>query len=330
MSVLSASSRAAPGVQTFNATIAADFLLLATVFTITLANVRWTLGTADINLSDILASVFIVAFLTSRVASGDRAWPRTALYVTAFFLLFAVVYLAGYFNLETLGDRDQFSRGMVKFVIHFVFLIAAVVHVARRSERFYWRLLAWFTAGLVANGIYGLVELGYAETADGNLDRALLTSIGSFQRGGINVFGAVDGADVFRPNALTLDPQPPRDHADGAAPDPLADLPASGQGTPAARAARARARLSRAGRAGDAVTQRNPGDRGRPGDSRASLREASDLTAPPCTDRRAGGSGRDRRRAASRLLLGGVFALARRWEATRPGSTSRSTTCSGP
>ena len=192
--------------QTFNATIAADFLLLATVFTITLANVRWTLGTADINLSDILASVFIVAFLTSRVASGDRAWPRTALYVTAFFLLFAVVYLAGYFNLETLGDRDQFSRGMVKFVIHFVFLIAAVVHVARRSERFYWRLLAWFTAGLVANGIYGLVELGYAETAGGNLDRALLTPIGSFQRGGINVFGAVDGADVFRPNALTLDP----------------------------------------------------------------------------------------------------------------------------
>ena len=57
-----------------------------------------------------------------------------------------------------------------------------------------------------ANGIYGLVELGYAETVGGNLDRVLLTPIGSFQRGGINVFGAVDGADVFRPNALTLDP----------------------------------------------------------------------------------------------------------------------------
>ena len=206
MSVVSAPVEAAPRARTFNATIAADFLLLATVFTITLANVRWTLGTADVNLSDILASVFIVVFLTSRVVSGDRAWPRTALVVTGFFLLFAAVYLAGYFNLETLGDRDQWSRGMVKFVIHFIFLIAAVVHVARRSQRFYWRLLGWFTAGLVANGIYGLVELGYAETVGGNLDRVLLTPIGSFQRGGINVFGAVDGADVFRPNALTLDP----------------------------------------------------------------------------------------------------------------------------
>ncbi|MGI9659629.1 MAG: O-antigen ligase family protein [Gaiellaceae bacterium] len=206
MSVASAPIRAAPAVRGLSATVVADFLLLATVFTITLANVRWSIGTADVNLSDILASVFIVAFLVSRVGTRDRAWPRTALVVTGFFLLFAAVYLAGYFNLETIGDRDQWSRGMVKFVIHFVFLIAAVVHLARRSERFYWRALGWFTAGLVANGLYGLVELGYAETVGGNLDRVVLTPIGSFKRGGINVFGAVDGADVFRPNALTLDP----------------------------------------------------------------------------------------------------------------------------
>ncbi len=226
MSVASAPVPAAPAARALSATVVADFLLLTTVFTITLSNVRWSIGTADVNLSDILASVFIIVFIVSRVgarpqdayaqpqvayarprvAGADRTWPRAALVVTAFFLLFAVVYLAGYFNLETLGDRDQWSRGMVKFVIHFVFLIAAVVHMARRSERFYWRALGWFTAGLVANGIYGLVELGYAETAGGNLDKLVLTPIGSFQRGGINVFGAVDGANVFRPNALTLDP----------------------------------------------------------------------------------------------------------------------------
>lgn len=206
MSVASAPAPAFAAPRTLSATVVADFLLLATVFTITLANVRWTLGTADVNISDILASVFVLAFLASRIGTRDRTWPRTALVVTGFFLLFAAIYLAGYFNLETVSDRDQWSRGMVKFVIHFVFLIAAVVHLARRSQRFYWRTLAWFTAGMVANGLYGLVELGYAETSGGNLDKLVLSPIGSFKRGGINVFGAVDGADVFRPNALTLDP----------------------------------------------------------------------------------------------------------------------------
>ena len=206
MSVATAPTAQGAAARPLSATTVADFLLLATVFTITLANVRWSIGTADVNLSDILASVFVVAFLVARAGSRDRTWPRTALVVSGFFLLFAAVYLAGYFNLETVGDRDQWLRGMVKFVIHFAFLSAAVVHMARRSQRFYWRALAWFTAGMVANGLYGLVELGYAETIGGNLDRIILTPIGSFKRGGINVFGAVDGADVFRINALTLDP----------------------------------------------------------------------------------------------------------------------------
>jgi hypothetical protein len=192
--------------RAISATIVADFLLLATVFTITLSNVRWTIGTADVNLSDLLASAFIGAFVVAEIGSRRHVWPRSAFVVAAFFALFAVVYFGGYFNLDTVGDRDQWLRGMVKFAIHFAFLIVAIVHLSRRSERFYWRALGWFTAGLVANGIYGLVELGYAETAGGNLDRAILTPIGSYQRGGINVFGAVDGADVFRPNALTLDP----------------------------------------------------------------------------------------------------------------------------
>jgi len=34
----------------------------------------------------------------------------------------------------------------------------------------------------------------------------VLSAIGSYQRGGINVYGAVGGASVYRTNALTLDP----------------------------------------------------------------------------------------------------------------------------
>ena len=130
MSVASAPAAPAVADRPLTATVVADFLLLATVFTITLANVRWSIGTADVNISDILASVFVVAFLVARAGNSDRTWPRTALVVSGFFLLFAAVYLAGYFNLEAVVDRDQWLRGMVKFVIHFAFLVAAVVHMA--------------------------------------------------------------------------------------------------------------------------------------------------------------------------------------------------------
>jgi O-antigen ligase len=97
-------------------------------------------------------------------------------------------------------------KGTVKFAIHFAFLACAVAHIARRAQSFYWRALGWFVAGLVANGIYGLLQLGVAEGSGGNLDRTVLSAIGSYQRGGINVYGAVDGENIYRTNALTLDP----------------------------------------------------------------------------------------------------------------------------
>ena len=45
-----------------------------------------------------------------------------------------------------------------------------------------------------------------AEASGRNLDKMVLAPIGAYQRGGINVFGAVGGANVYRANALTLDP----------------------------------------------------------------------------------------------------------------------------
>lgn len=183
-----------------------DGLLLATVFVITFAKVRWTVGNADVNISDITASLFVVAFLAIRIEQADARLPRASLVLGAFFATLALVYLIGFFNLDTAADRDQFFKGFVKFVIHFSFLTAAVAHLSRRSEGFYWKALGWFIAGLTANSLYGLLQLGLAETSGGNLDQILLSPIGSYQRGGINIFGAVDGANVYRTNALTGDP----------------------------------------------------------------------------------------------------------------------------
>ena len=192
--------------QSAAATRVVDGLLFAAVFTITFAKLRWSAGGADVNISDITAGLFVAAFVFSRVDRHDGRLPRSAYVLLVFFGLFLTVYLAGYFNLETTDDRSLWIKGLVKFAIHFAFLVAAVAHISRRGPEFYWRTLAWFVAGMVANSAYGILQLGYAQTSGGNLDQALLGPIGSYQKGGINVFGAVNGANVYRTNALTLDP----------------------------------------------------------------------------------------------------------------------------
>ncbi len=182
-----------------------DVLLLATVFAITFAKVRWTVGGTDVNISDVTAGLFLVAFALSRVDRKDASLPRSSWTLLVFFALFVSVYLAGFFNLETVEDRDLFVKGIIKFSIHFLFLVAAVAHLSRRGPAFYWRTLGWFTAGIVVNCVYGVLQLVAAQGGR-NLDETVLSAIGSYQRGGINVYGAVGGSNVYRINALTLDP----------------------------------------------------------------------------------------------------------------------------
>ena len=192
--------------RTWNRTRVADALLLANVFTITWAQVRWAAGGADVNISDVTAAVFLVAYAATCAGRADWRFPRSVGVLLLFFALFSIVYLMAFFNLETLADRELFAKGIVKFALHFLFLVCAVAHLAERSETMYWRTLGWFVGGMVANGLYGLLELAVAEGSGRNLDQTVLAPIGAYQRGGINVYGAVNGSTVYRTNALTLDP----------------------------------------------------------------------------------------------------------------------------
>ncbi len=192
--------------RTWNRTRVADALLLANVFTITWAQVRWAAGGADVNISDVTAAVFLVAYAATCAGRADWRFPRSVGVLLLFFALFSIVYLMAFFNLETLADRELFAKGIVKFALHFLFLVCAVAHLAERSEAMYWRTLGWFVGGMVANGLYGLLELAVAEGSGRNLDQTVLSPIGAYQRGGINVYGAVNGSTVYRTNALTLDP----------------------------------------------------------------------------------------------------------------------------
>ena len=183
-----------------------DLLLLTTVFTVTFTKVRWGFGAADVSVSEILAGAFVVAFAAERIRAGDWRFPRTVQALALFFALFLLVYLVGYFNLTSVDSRNLFAKGMISFSIHFGFLIAAVSHIARRADRFFWRTVRWFCAGLAVNSVYALLSLAYAESTGGSqLDEIVLEPV-TGEATGIQLFGVTGGLNIYRTNGLTVDP----------------------------------------------------------------------------------------------------------------------------
>jgi O-antigen ligase len=181
-----------------------DVLFLATVFTVSFAKLQWEVA-GTLSLSDVLTALFLVAWLGTRVGTGDRRLAWGAAVAGLFFLGFLAVYLIGFFNLDTEPALAQWAKGMVKFLLHFLFLVVGIAYLARRHERFFWTTFGVFISGFVANALYGIVQLGSAEVLGINLDQSVLSPLtgGASQ---INIYGAIEGASVFRPNALTGDP----------------------------------------------------------------------------------------------------------------------------
>ncbi len=174
-------------------------LFFGSLFVATFEKVHWRFA-GQIGINDIATILFLLAY----VATERRPLPRTSAVVLAFFAAFALVYLAGFWNIETKQGLDQFTKGMVKFVIHYTFVVAAIGYLAQRGERFFWRALGWFTVGFVANAVYGILELG-AALAGRNLDNLVLVPLtGGASR--ISIFGVIGGNNIYRVNALTGDP----------------------------------------------------------------------------------------------------------------------------
>ena len=179
------------------------FFFLAAVFCATFEKVQWQVA-GSVFLADLTGLGFLLAFGFDRLGGFRGRVPRTAAVLLAFLGAFLLVYLVGFFNLETTQALDQFGKGIIKWLLHFAFLIVGVVYLTSRSLRFYWRTLAWFLGGIVADAGYGILQLLVAQSGR-NLDALFLEPLtrGASQ---INVYGAVNGANVYRPNALTGDP----------------------------------------------------------------------------------------------------------------------------
>jgi O-antigen ligase len=175
-------------------------LFLATMFCVTWEKVHWDVAGA-VGIADVLTILFLGAFA---LEWGGRRVPRTTAVVLGIFAMLLLVYLVGFFDIADKQSLDQWVKGMVKFVLHFLFLAAGVAYLARRKTAFYWRAVAAFTAGLVANGLYGMLQLAAARGGV-NLDQKVLSPL-TGGASSINVYGAVNGQNIYRPNALTGDP----------------------------------------------------------------------------------------------------------------------------
>jgi O-antigen ligase len=166
------------------------FFFLATVFCATFEKLNWNVA-GSVSIADILAIGFIVSFALREIARRDSAFVKTAAVVGCFLALFLLVYLAGYFTLESGQAVQQYWKGFIKFGIHFLFLLLGVVYLSRRSAGFYMRTIGFFTAGMVLNATYGVLQLLAARSGT-NLD---------------NVYGIFEQTGfIYRPNALTGDP----------------------------------------------------------------------------------------------------------------------------
>ena len=179
------------------------FLFLATIFSVTFEKVHWNVA-STVSLADVLAIAFLFMWALERLARRDRRLPRTSAVVTCFGLVFLLVYLLGYYGIDSADGAGQFGKGIFKWAIHILFLLAGVSYLARRSERFYWRTIGVLTAGIVFNAVYGVLQLVAAQGGR-NLDDTVLSPL-TGGASSINIYGAVGGKSVYRPNALTGDP----------------------------------------------------------------------------------------------------------------------------
>jgi hypothetical protein len=179
------------------------FLFFATVFSVTFEKVHWNVA-GTVGLADVLAIGFLVMWTLERLAARDRRLPRTSVVVICFGLAFLLVYLLGYFAIDSADGAAQFGKGIFKWAIHVLFLVAGVSYLGRHSERFYWRTIGILTAGIAFNAAYGALQLVAAQGGR-NLDSAVLSPL-TGGASSINIYGAVEGQSVYRPNALTGDP----------------------------------------------------------------------------------------------------------------------------
>ena len=186
-----------------------DVLFLLPLFVISWNTVRFSPGSAETTWYDLAIAAFLLAFLFDRVRGRDSAIDRRAAAVAGFMLAFLAVYLAGFVNLDSREAAGFWTKGVIAWSLHALYLVCGIAHVVRRGGDLYGRAIRWLVAGFAATCAYGLVQLAVQVGAGVNLDRIVVgtLTLGQGRTTGINVFGQVAGSEnIYRINSLTGDP----------------------------------------------------------------------------------------------------------------------------
>ena len=165
---------------------------------------------------------------SSRASGSARRRSRArAPSCSRFFAAFALVYLAGFWDITTKQGLTQFWKGMTKFAIHWSFMVAAIAlsRAARRGV-----LLA--RARVVHARLRRELRLRDPPARRGarrghNLDNLVLSPL-TGGASSIDIFGHIAGSSIYRVNALTVDPNHLGVMLDRAAARADARLPADG------------------------------------------------------------------------------------------------------
>ena len=97
------------------------FFFLAAVFCATFEKVQWSVA-GSVFLADLTASGFLFVVRARPARPRARAGAADGGVLLVFLGAFLLVYLIGFFNLETTQAFDQFGKGIAKWLLHFGFL----------------------------------------------------------------------------------------------------------------------------------------------------------------------------------------------------------------
>ena len=183
-----------------------DGLFLLTILTVTFHKLQWELA-GSLTLSDILTSVFLVLFVVGSHRAQRRTLrraPRRSRF--AFFVAFALLYLAGFYSLDTgagaraVGEGDGEVRPPLRVPRHgrrAAGAARACASTGTRSPR----------SSAASGWTRSTASSSSFSPRRASISTQLLIEPITSRQTGINVFGAVGGTqEVFRPNALTGDP----------------------------------------------------------------------------------------------------------------------------
>jgi hypothetical protein len=174
-----------------------DGVLLLAALTATWQKMSWDLA-GRVTLVDLLELLFVGLFVLDRVVRRDSRLSSASTVALGFVLLLLGVHLCGFLGLDTAQAVDQWTKGIVKWLIFAVFLVCAIAHVARRGEALWWRVAGAFTFGVVLSAAYGILQTTVRTATGIELDAILLKPIFPGSRVlGANLYGVLSTFDQY-------------------------------------------------------------------------------------------------------------------------------------